>query len=272
MFTTKFSHAAFLTLAASMAASAQTPFVIANVHSALALDVPQALDTLAFTMLDQNTPTGATNQQWVLHRPGPAIAYEIRSVKSGMVMDVPVAASGIILQQFPVNGGNNQLWQIARAAGSTGYEIVSNLEVQTNSPGSVPTYAQLAVDVPDFSTTVGTQVQVFTRNNGTNQQWHFNPLTRNSILVSASGSGIVITGYGFDANSEVCPVLESAVGLPLTTAPCIATGDGIFTYVFPVPSGYTFSSTGGYVVMAVEDQNRNVLAIGSGPGSFAARL
>ena len=272
MFTNKFSHAALLTLAASMMASAQTPFVISNVHSALVLDLPAPLATLDFTMINQSTPSGGTNQQWTFHRPGTAIAYEIRSVDSGMVLDAPVAASGSPIQQFPASGGNNQLWQISRAAGSTGYEILSENLEETNSPGSLPTYARLALDVPDFSTSAGTPIQEFTENNGTNQQWQFNPQGRNTILVSALGSGIVITGYGFQANAEVCPVLEWAVGLPLATAPCVTTGDGTFTYVFPVPSGYTFSSTGGYVVMAVEDENRNVLAIGSAPGTFTAKL
>ena len=219
MFTNKFSHAALLTLAASMTASAQTPFVISNVHSALALDLPESVTSVPFAMIDQAKPTGGTNQQWVLHRPGSTIAYEIRSVASAMVIQTPLAVSGFTLQQFAANGLNNQLWQISRAAGSTGYEIVSEELQETNSSGSLPTYAHLAFDVPGLSTSVGTPIQEFTENNGTNQQWEFHPQGGSTILVSAFGDGIVITGYGFQGNSKVCPVLESSIGLPQATAP-----------------------------------------------------
>ena len=283
MFTGKFSHTALLTLAASMAASAQTPFVISNVHSALVMSVLPS--NPLWEWIQQDTPTGGTIQQWVLHRPGTAIAYEIRSVASRMVLNTPLAESGVSTEQVAANGDSNQLWQISRAAGSTGYEIVSDLLEQTNSPGSLPTYAHLALDVPGFSTSSGAYLQEFTENDGTNQQWQFNPvsnavgispLLRGSatILVSASVSSIVITGYGFPVSTRVCPVLESAVGLGLGEGSCVTTGDfeGSFNYVYPVPGGYTFSGTGGYVVMTVEDQNQNVLAIGSAPGSYLAKL
>jgi hypothetical protein len=271
VFTNKFSHAAWLTLAASMMASAQTPFVISNVHSALAMtDTPVEASQ---STINQDTPTGGTYQQWVLHRPGTAIVYEIRSVANGNLLSVNVPSSGWAVIGNPLLLGTpEQLWQISRAAGSTGYEILSEVLQETSSSGSLPTYARLALDVPDFSTSAGEYIQEFKENDGTNQQWQFNPQDRTTILVTAFGSSIVITGYNFQANTRVCPVLESAVGLPQSVGSCISTGDGTFTYVYPVPGGYNFSSTGGYVVMAVEDQNGNVLAIGSAPGSYTAKL
>jgi hypothetical protein len=123
MFTNKFSHAALLTLAASMMASAQTPFVISNVHSALVMSAtpwnPRS------SRINQDTPTGGTNQQWVFHRPGTAIFYEIRSVASGMVVGVETPSSGFAVSGAALPSGTpEQLWQISRAAGSTGYEIL----------------------------------------------------------------------------------------------------------------------------------------------------
>jgi hypothetical protein len=289
MFTTKLSNAAFLTLAASMVASAQTPFVIANVHSALVLDVPADLETLPFTMINQATPSGGTNQQWTLHRPTGATAYEIRSVGSGMVIDTPVAASGITIQQAPANGTKNQLWQLSRAMGEAGYEIASvNLvDGPSNCSGSLclANFVPLVLDVPAFSTTAGTLIQVYTENSGTNQQWAFQPVfpsleaaihLGHFVQVSAGSNTVTIDGSGFSPNSEVCPVLDSLIGAGayFTTAPCITTSTlGMFSYAFPLPQGFTFVSSkqgdSGYVVVTIEDKNQNVLAIGGVAASLA---
>jgi hypothetical protein len=272
MFTNKFSHAALLTLAASMMASAQTPFIIENLNSALVMEVPASLEKLPFTMIDQSFLTGGTNQQWVLHRPGATFAYEIRSVASGMVLNAPVAASGVPIQQFPVNGYPNQLWQISRAAGSTGYEIVSDVLEETSSPGSLSTYAHLALDVPGSSTSDGTVIEEVTENNGSNQQWQLYPEDSATVMVSASASTIVFTLNHFKPGTVVQQVLESAGELPAAYAGFVGLGDSPLTVHYSVPDGYSFSRTGGYVVVVVEDQNGNVLAIGSGPGTYTAKL
>jgi hypothetical protein len=287
MFTNKLSYAAYLTLAASMAASAQTPFVLSNVNSALVPDVPGAVATVPFSTIPVETPNGGSNQQWVLHRPSGATAYEIRSVVSGFVMDAPLDASGSLVQQFPAGGGNNQLWQISRAAGSTGYEILSpNLvELQQQPPciagGPYICTARLvplALEVP-ASAAAGTPIQVSAENNATNQQWLFNPQFPTveaainfgrTILLSPGSTSITINGFGFPPNSEVCPVLESAAGIGFTTAPCATTSVfGGFSYVFPLPLlNVYFSNLSGYVVMTVEDANQNLLAIASVAGAI----
>jgi hypothetical protein len=271
MFTNKFSPAALLTLAASMVASAQTPFIIENLNSALVMEVPASVETLPFMMIDQSTLTGGTNQQWVLHRPGAAFAYEIRSVASGMVLDAPVAASGLPIQQFPADGNSTQLWHISRAKGSTGYEIVSDALADTGSSGSLSTYAHLALDVPGSSTSDGTLIEEVTENNGNNQQWQLYPEDLVTVMVSASASTITIKGYHFKPNASVQAVLESAGDLPAAYAGWTNVGDGPFTSYYSVPDGYSFSSTGGYVVVVFEDENRNVLAIGSAPGTYTAK-
>ena len=286
MSTMRFSHTALLTLAASMAASAQTPFVISNVHSALVLDLPAALATLDFTMIDQSTPSGGTNQQWTFHRPSGAQAYEILSVASGMAIDVPSPVSGMTLQQWPANGSSDQLWQITRQLGEAGYEIASVNQVEKSSPvcgtGTLctATYVPLVLDVPGFST-AETMIQVYTENAGTNQQWNLQAVypsleaavhLGHSISVSTGSAGATIDGSGFSANAEVCPVWESspAFGVGFTTASCLTTSDlGTFTYTFPFPKRYTFAppqtplATTGYIVMTVEDKNQNLLAVGS---------
>ena len=286
MFTNKFSHAALLTLAASMMASAQTPFVISNVHSALVLDLPAPLATLDFTMINQSTPSGGTNQQWTFHRPAGTTAYEILSVASGMAIDVPAPVSGMTLQQWPANGSNDQLWQITRQLGEAGYEIASVNQVEKSSPvcgagtQCVATYVPLVLDVPGFSTAVA-PIQVYAENAGTNQQWNLQPVypsleaathLSHSISVSTSSAGATIDGYGFSPNTEVCPVWESsAIGDGFTTAPCVITSDlGTFTYTFQPPGGYqfvqpptAFLTTTGYIVMTIEDKSQNLLAVGS---------
>ena len=209
-----------LAMAASIGlASGQTPFVISSVSSGQALDVPD-FSKNSGALIQQYTPNGGTNQQFTLRRHAPNLAYEIVSVSSGLVLDVPGSSAkpGVEIQQYAANGGANQLWQFSRAAGATGYEIVSVDREQIDGPaGSLPSYANLVLDVPHASTVPGTVIQQYTENGGTNQQWLFSPQTVKNITLATNPGTIVIAGWGFQAGTEVCPVVQGAYG---GVAPC----------------------------------------------------
>ena len=260
-----------LAIAASIGlASAQTPFMISSVNSGQVLDVPD-FSKNSGALIQQYTPNGGTNQQFTLRRRGANLAYEIVSVSSGQVLDVPGSSTkpGTPIQQFTANGGTNQLWQLSRAAGSTGYEIVSaDLETIDGRPGSLPSYANLVLDVPHSSTSAGTVIQQYTENGGTNQQWHFSPQVLRNITLANSPGAIAIFGWGFPAGSEVCPVIVGAYG---GVAPCTSVQtNGVFFYEWSSPATTTpfDSNLSGYVVVIVEDKNGNVLAVGSIAGGF----
>jgi hypothetical protein len=157
--------------------------------------------------------------------------FEIVSVNSGLVLDVPrfLPTPGVLIQQWPANGGTNQQWTIHRHAGFPifGYEIVSVnsvlvLDVQSRSatPGALiqqwpatggtnqqwttkgkdPTTYEivsvnsgLVLDVPRFSTHPGENIQQWTENGGANQQWTFNSL--NSAFISVLGQRTETGGY-----------------------------------------------------------------------------
>jgi hypothetical protein len=260
-----------LVIAASIGlASAQTPFVISSVNSG------QVLDVLDFSkssgaLIQQYIPNGGTNQQFMLRRRGANLAYEIVSGSSQLALDVPGSSTnpGTPIQQFTPNGGTNQLWQLSRAAGATGYEIVSLDRQQINGhPGSLPSYANLVLDVPHSSSIEGTVIQQYTENGGTNQQWLFSPQAPRNITVRSSPGAIVIFGWGFPASSVVCPVIVGAYGGVAPCTPVLA--NGAFAYEWSSPATTTpFDSTvSGYVVVMVEDKSGNVLAVGSIAGGF----
>lgn len=260
-------------LAVSGTVFAQTPFVIASVSSGMVLDLPDSSPT-AGTLIQQWPAHGGANQRWTLRRaPGASAGhYEIVSVSSGMVLDVPGLSTtpGTNIQQWSANGGCNQQWTIGRSAGATGYEIVSCGYYSPPGAGFLTEYP-LVLDVPDFSTTQGTKIQQWTENGGTNQQWLFYPQATGNITVTGSGRGygtIQITGWGFAANTVVCPFLSSA-----GTGQCATVlANGTFsTTAFTGNVRFYYTSSGpNYVVATIEDHNGNVLAIGSVPGQFGS--
>ena len=279
------SHGLLIMAASAALASAQTPYMISNVSSKLVLDVPGS-SKASGQLIQQFTPNAGTNQQWMFHRRGADIAYEIVNVNSGMVLDVPASSTtpGQQIQQFPANGGNNQLWQFSYPAGATGYEIVSLNQYDPPAPPCSstclgPPPVNLVLDVPDFSKKAGELIQQFTQNGGTNQQWLFEPQVVKSISVLGANGSIGITGWGFQAGTEVCPVIENVNGSGFV-APCTnVASDGAFSYTWQLPASsaalyFSDNPGGGYVeisgppLVVIEDKNEYVLAIGNAPGAF----
>ncbi len=98
--------------------------------------------------------------------PNPNSHYRIVNRNSGQVLDVSGASTtnGGLIDQWPSNGGNNQLWRFVAVNG--GYKLVN-----VNSG--------LLLDNPNGSKTNGTQLDQWNDTNGSNQWWN----------VVAAGSG-----------------------------------------------------------------------------------
>jgi hypothetical protein len=264
---------ALLTITVSISlASAQSRFMIYSVNSGQVLDVP-GFSTTPGTLIQQWPPNLGKNQQWTFREvslPHNGF-YEIVSVNSGQVLDVPGFSTtpGTQIQQWPANGGTNQQWTFSRAPGSTGYEIVSRDEeyVACSPDPCFPTYVNLVLDVPGFSTHAGTVIQQWTENDGTNQQWNLHSLTSEKISLGSGGSVLEVTGFGFPPGTLACPVLL----VPFSATPCATVlANGTFSATISPPGFYYSNSVRGYVVVTIEDNAGNVLAIGSTPGGFEA--
>src|SRR5690242_13524294 len=83
-------------------------------------------------------------------------SYYLMNVASGKVLDDPgfSTADGAHIQQFQLNGGANQQWNL-NYKGHGNYEIAN-------------AYSGKVLDDPGFSTTAGTPVNQFQRNGGAN--------------------------------------------------------------------------------------------------------
>jgi len=269
-------------------ASAQTQFMITSVSSGQALDVTAGSKTPGGS-IQQSVPTASAQQLWTMHRHGASFGYEIVSVNSGLVLDVPGSSTkpGTDIQQYTANGGNNQLWSFAGAGGLTSYEIVSSNQEplpgppSCSLPGSIclATFANLVLDVPDFSTQPGRYIDQYTATGGTNQQWVFHPQPTGNFLkgivftgITVSSSNLItINGFGFAAGSEVCPVFEALYAS--WAAPCATVAaDGTFSYRGGALDQSYDPTEIGYVVVIIEDKNENVLAIGSVAGDVQPPL
>jgi hypothetical protein len=84
---------------------------------------------------------------------------------------------------------------------------------------------------------------------------------------SSYDAPIKISGWHFKPGIEVCPVLEDPLG---GNALCTTVqSDGTFTYDLGLQQSYTVMGPGsGYMVVLIDDDNGNVLAIGSVAGSL----
>ncbi|MBA2395033.1 MAG: RICIN domain-containing protein [Ktedonobacteraceae bacterium] len=91
--------------------------------------------------------------------PNPNSHYRIVNRNSGQVLDVSGAstANGGLIDQWPSNGGNNQLWRFVATNG--GYKLVN-----VNSG--------LLLDDPGASKINGTQLDQWNDTNGSNQWWN----------------------------------------------------------------------------------------------------
>jgi len=135
-------------------------------------DYDYAGSTEIFSMINSNgtnRPVCATIQNWSTGSSGGGggggsnlIAngtYTIVGQNSGMALDDPNSstADGTIMDQWTVNGGNNQKWQLT----NEGNNVVQLVNVASAK----------ALDVPNNSTTAGTDIDQWDVNGGNNQRW-----------------------------------------------------------------------------------------------------
>jgi len=122
--------------------------------------------------LEQETYVDNSNQQWILVPLGGF--YKIRCALSNEVLDVPgfATGNGVIIQQYPENGGLNQQWLLVNV-GNEFYKIVSRSSAKV-------------LDVPGFVTGDGAMIQQYTDNGGINQHWHLSLLEADPLLNSAT--------------------------------------------------------------------------------------
>ena len=94
----------------------------------------------------------------------PLSGFYIVNAASGKVLDDPnfSTSNGAQIQQFQLNGGANQRWNLVRLGNG-------NFEVSNAFSGTVLTD-------PNFSTSNGTLIIQFQLNGGLNQQWRLLPV------------------------------------------------------------------------------------------------
>jgi len=253
-------------------ASGQTSFVISNVSSGLVLDDP-ASSTAPGIAVQQWTANGGMNQQWIFRRSSNGL--EIISQASGLAIGPQYGSDlpGVTIYQNTVTGARSQSWQIER--GSAGYILVSAQQETIPCGGTdcLSGYANLALDDPGFSPNPGERMQQYTENGGTNQQWLFHPQSLAAVTLSMSvdEQTLTVSGMHFPAGAEVCPVITNSVfGAQGTCAP--VRGDGTFLSTTKFGPALMLQSGPGYIVVVVQTEEGNVLAIDSIAGSLAQNI
>lgn len=249
----------------------QTPFVISNVSSGQVLDDPASSNAPGIAV-QQWTPNGGMNQQWILRRSSNGL--EIVSLASALALGPQYGSDlpGVTIVQNTVTGSPSQSWQIQR--GSTGYLLVSS-QRETIPCGTdcLPNSVNLALDDPGFSQTAGERMQQWTENGGTNQQWLFHPQSLASFTISMSltEQTLTIVGIHFPIGEEVCPAITYyEFGTQGTCAPVRA--DGTFASTTQFGPALMLQNGGGYIVVVIQTEAGNVLAIDSVAGSLTQNI
>jgi hypothetical protein len=165
-------------------------YILVNRNSGKVIEVPGG-STTAGTLLQQNTNSGATYQQWnvtpVDSRVGGDFSYfTITAVHSGKAIDV--------YNWSLENGGSIDAWDDSKAstqqwyldyAGDGWFYIRSRLSAK-------------CLDVYNSSTTAGANIVQWDKNSGTNQQWRLIPVgTTIDFVVPAAPTNLTAT-----ANAE----------------------------------------------------------------------
>jgi hypothetical protein len=138
-------------------------YAIQNLNSLLVLDAYQSGITNG-TQIDQNTFTGATNQQWNVTSLGNGL-YSIVNVNSSLAMQVHgnYRLPGGVIDLWTWLGASkvDEDWIITPTA--NGYYTITNDS------------SSLLLNVPNSVTTPGTFLDQNVATGGANQQWSFNP-------------------------------------------------------------------------------------------------
>ncbi len=122
--------------------------------------------------------------------PGVANAYEIVNANSGKAMTV--ASNGLITQNA-YTASTTQQWQLTGT--SSGWLTVTNV-----GSGQV-------LDVPNGSTSTGTQLEQWTGNGGANQQWQLRPNGDGTYQIYGRNAGLA-AGIGGGSTAEGAAVIQ----------------------------------------------------------------
>jgi hypothetical protein len=147
----------------------------------------------------------------------------IANVASGKVLDDPggATASGTAVQQFQLNGGLNQQWQLVSLPDG-------NSEILNSANGMVLTAA-------------GQWIRQFPANGGLNQQWQFVPLSSGTEIVNAA-SGLVLDDPGSATGvGQLIQQFPANGGLNQQWA---LFGTGLFSVAAQAPNTYALSVKG----------------------------
>ncbi|MGW0505722.1 RICIN domain-containing protein [Micromonospora sp. NPDC003241] len=143
-------------------------YVFVNRHSGKAMDVWN-WSTADNAPVNQFTRNDATVQQWRFVDVGNGY-YQIRSVHSGKVLELPNANDGVqLVQNAPVSGNNRQHFRLADS--DSGFVRFVNR------------HSNKALDVWEWSTADGGMISQYQDVGGTNQQWQL------AVLGGSSGCG-----------------------------------------------------------------------------------
>jgi len=141
-------------------------YVLTNGKSELDLDVASA-STSAGAGVVQDPASGDSSERWLLK---PVSGYDggvytLMNLNSGLCLDVPDSSStrGLQLDQAACDGGANQQWAFD-AVGGYGSNGDTTYQLENVGDG-------LVVDDLGNDTTVGSVVDQYTSNGGTNQAW-----------------------------------------------------------------------------------------------------
>jgi hypothetical protein len=105
---------------------------------------------------------------------GPYVIQSMAHPKLNLVLDVPNGSSqiGLIIQQYPYNGGDNQKWWVTN--GNDGFYRIQNCA------------SGKTLDLPNGSMALGVKIQQYWMNFGSNQDWVIDITSRPPIIAGSS--------------------------------------------------------------------------------------
>ncbi|WP_229070725.1 beta-galactosidase [Actinoplanes sp. DH11] len=126
-----------------------------------------------------------------------ALTYTLTNRRSGKALDVPALSRepGVQLVQWAGNGGTNQKWLMAGAAG--GVTTITNVN------------SALLADVEGNVSTDGARIIQWAGNGGTNQQWRVVTVTGEYVKLVNVSTGRVL-GVAGDVTRDGAPVVQQS--------------------------------------------------------------
>jgi Ricin-type beta-trefoil lectin domain-like len=161
------------------AIAADGVYTLQNGKSGKYLDNPGSSNTTGIQMV-QNSSNGGYDQAWFFNFNGAGF-YTIQNVASGLYMEDPGGSTtpGVALEQGAADGAADELWSLT-----------------PNGSSYIITNKQTGLVFDDFnnSTSSGAPVDLYTANNGSNQNWTFlsTPVIDSGIYTLTNGKSAML--------------------------------------------------------------------------------